>query len=258
MPSATTSRSFRVRRPASRSWRWIATCSGRRTTRASSGSLRSSIHTKEDFAWPRVELRGAEVVDLFGKTPDALLAISPKCNRWPVGAMDLRHHNDAFFRPFLQELLKADLAGSPHATKCGQMDFRWIPKARLARGHFDDAGQVWTYRITNPDECAVAANAQSAEDYAAMVAASGYLELMQLSVLFRHEATEPDRSQTVRFDDPVLYADAMPSAATDVKSENIFMKGTISSSANREPRKILAHVRARTQPIKRARPFSYQ
>ena len=43
------------------------------------------------------------------------------------------------------------------------------------------------------------------------VASSGYMEMVQLSVLFRHESTEPDRSETVHFDNPLLYADPVSS-----------------------------------------------
>lgn len=53
------------------------------------------------------------------------------------------------------------------------MDFRWTPPARLRRGDVEPVdGQ--TYIITNPDECAEAANAQSEKDYADLLAQSGY------------------------------------------------------------------------------------
>ncbi len=54
------------------------------------------------------------------------------------------------------------------------------------------------YRITNAEECAKAANAIADQNYVDLLYSSGYLNLVHLVAALRNEATDPDRSQTVR------------------------------------------------------------
>lgn len=179
--------------------------------------------------------------------------ISPKCSRYPVGALDLRYHNDLYFEQFLNGLFKSEYLGWPqHPTKLGGMNLRWIPPAKLEETTFGN------FKITNPQECADAANAQAEKDYADLLSMSGHTELLQLAVLFRHESIPPDTSQTVRGHKPFLLREPQASSTVTVKSEPIQMSGVISSSARREPQRCTAWLEIWTQPIKRARPVQYQ
>jgi hypothetical protein len=213
-------------------------------------ALARTVYAKEHFAWP-VLLTPHEVVNT-GPLGLGGPAISPRCNRWPVGAMDLRYHDNAFFGPFLNELVRSEVFGWPHPSKRAGMDFRWMPPATLELAEFGN------YRITNPEECAAAANAQSQKDYIELLAISGYTELLQLSALLHNEATEPAVSQTVRARSPSLYRDPQQSQAVTVESDNIFMTGVISAQASREPQRCRSTVVLSTQPIKRARPLAYE
>ena len=73
----------------------------------------------------------------------------------PVGAIDLRYHDDTYFNDFISQLGRNEALGRTGPTKFGSMDLRWIPPAVLELSDFGN------YKITNPDECADAANAQT-------------------------------------------------------------------------------------------------
>ena len=126
--------------------------------------------------WPE------DVIDLGVLPP----VIAPTCAKFPVGALDLCTHTDAYF---LQQFQAAVAAGAdpyygPAAT--GGMNIRWIPPAKLEKilppppsplpETVPTPRPEIRYRITNPAECAAAANAQSEVDYANLLLSSGYLE----------------------------------------------------------------------------------
>lgn len=193
-------------------------------------------------------------VDHTGVFPGTgTLSISPQCSRWPVGALDLRYHTDEYFDAFLKNLWKSEFLGWPHETKYGGFNFRWIPPAKLEPAEFGN------YRIANPEECAAAANAQSEQDYAELLSLSGYAELLQLTMLLRNEATEPDKSQTVRPGKVNLLRNPQPSETVTVESKPVRFTGeVIRAKARREPQECSARVRIRTQALNRALPVKYQ
>ncbi len=79
------------------------------------------------------------------------------------------------------------------------LNVRWTPPAILERYEDQDSIEAprTRYRITNPEECAAAANAQAKADHADLLYSSGYLNLVHLAATLRQEATDPDHSQTV-------------------------------------------------------------
>jgi hypothetical protein len=217
--------------------------------------LARTIYEPKDFS---VLLYPAEVIhDFFSHEP---IAISPSCSRFPVGALDLRYHDNLFFETFLAQLIKAEYYGWERTTRKACMDFRWLPPAKLELIvlHEPLVGEVHKFRITNPDECAAAANAQSELDYAELLSVSGYAQLLQLATLFRNESTDPDRSQTVRVFTPDLVRRSQPSKTVTVESEPVPLTGKITASARREPQKCTASVNIWTQPIERVLPIEYQ
>ncbi|TIX07242.1 MAG: hypothetical protein E5V57_02305 [Mesorhizobium sp.] len=179
--------------------------------------------------------------------------MSKSCSRFPVGALDLRAHDNSFFGPFLDSLFVADVRNQPHPTKHGGMEFRWVPPANLVEGPFDG-----TWVITNPDECAEAANAASEQDFADLLSMSGYTELVRLAALFRNEAMEPSVSQTVHVWPAALMRQAEPEVTVTVESRDIPMTGIITAQATREPQQCLGLVHARTQPPSRLYQPSYK
>jgi hypothetical protein len=218
-------------------------------------SLARTIYKASDFSWTLAPYE----VEITYTTPEGGIfpeagapVVSPKCSRFPVGALDLRYHDNNFFDQFLTDLWKAEFYGWPFSPKRAGLNLRWTPPAKLVR---DGLGN---YQITNPDECAAAANLQSEQDYAELLSLSGYTQLLQLAALLRHESTAPDRSQTVYARKPALYRDPQPSSNVTVQSESILFTGVISSPATREPQLCRARVEITTQPIKRARPIEYQ
>ena len=215
--------------------------------------LARTIYKPSDFAWP-VLINPHEVVH-SGPLIGGSVTIGPTCNRWPVGAMDLRYHDDKFFGDFLTELIRNEFLGrSNFTTKRGLMNFRWIPPATL-----EPAAEEGKYQITNPEECAEAANAQAEKDYADLLATSGYLELLQLAMLFRNEATEPSKSQTVTVAESTFYRNPLPSSTVTVKSNPVrFTNEIITATARRESQVCANWVTIATQPIKRARPVQYR
>jgi len=220
--------------------------------------LARTIYTAADF---NVLLDVNDVIRIDSHAPFVpdLLIMSPKCNRFPVGALDLRYHDNAFFSAFFAQLFKAEAYGWERTTKKGGMDFRWLPPATLefVKKTPTDPLQGDQYRITNPDQCAAAANAQSELDYADLLAVSGYTQLLQLAVLYRNEATDPNRSQTVQIKTPDLQRKLQPSVSVTIESEPVPLTGKITASARREPQAIVASVNVWTQPIKRTRPIEY-
>ena len=212
--------------------------------------LGRTVYRREDFAFP-VLIAPHDVI-LSGSSLNPVATISPRCNRFPVGAIDLRYHDKHFFRDFFDGLALADTKGLPHPTKFGGMDFRWLPPAKLAPSFHGN------YAIENPEECAAAANAQAEKDYIDLLATSGYLELVRVTALLRNESTEPDRSQTITAASPTLYRTPRPATDVTIQSEPIFATGVITSPARREPQNCISVVRAGTQPIKRARPLTYR
>jgi hypothetical protein len=186
--------------------------------------------------------------------PDFKPKLSPTCSFWPVGAIDLRYHDDTYFNQFLPQLTLREALGQGGPTKFGTLDFRWIPPAVL-----ESAGDRY-YRIANPEQCAAAANAQSEQDYADLLSISGYPELLRLAILFRNEATEPSISQTVQAQTPLLYRNPEPISPVTVESNPIpYSSGnTIKTQAGREPQDCMCKVEVWTQPIGRASPVKYR
>ena len=117
-----------------------------------------------------------------------------------IGALDLCNHTDAYF----PDVWAPATIAQPGPTRRGGLDFRWVPPAKLIRVAdalgivHDDGSPVRRYKITNAQECADAANTQSAADYADLLIASGYMTLTHLASQLRHATTQPIVSDTVR------------------------------------------------------------
>jgi hypothetical protein len=205
-----------------------------------------------------------EVIDLsiFGQPP----RLAPDNTRFSVGALDLRFHNDVYFTPgFSASTIQ--LPG-PQYAKQGLLDVRWQPPAKLEA--YDEPVPVlgWEpanqppptrrrYRITNPEECAKAANAQAEKNFSDLLFSSGYLNLVHLLAALRHEATDPDRSQTVR-SEAWLRRKSGASTAVTVESEPILLTGVISANADSQPQEYKATTWFTTQPLGRDRKLSYR
>lgn len=201
-----------------------------------------------------------EVIDFGGGIPPFL---SPIYARFPVGALDLCAHTDSFF---VQQRHKAIAAGvDPYLGPAviGNMNMRWIPPAKLERyesiiPHGASGYTTETrYRITNLQECAAAANAQSEVDYATLLVSSGYLSLVQMTTLVRHLATEPARSETVK-GDVITLRDPQPATDVTVKSDDIVFTGVIQYNARREPARCRAIAPISTQPLREDRMLPYR
>jgi hypothetical protein len=205
-----------------------------------------------------------EVTDLsfFGIPP----FLKSGSTRFTVGAMDLRVYNDTYFTPgFSAGLIQ--LPGDQYA-KQGLLNVRWIPPAKLESYQEPIARLGWEppnqppptqtrYRITNAEECAVAANAQAELDYADLLYSSGYLNLVHLIAVLRNEATDPSTSQTVRAD-AWLQRKPGTAVAVTVDSEPILMTGIVSSPAQQEAQEYKAAVFFTTQPLGRDRKLNYK
>ncbi|HEY6223925.1 MAG TPA: hypothetical protein VIW26_09075 [Gemmatimonadales bacterium] len=218
--------------------------------------LARTIYTPASFG---VRLDVGEVIhNPFDQTP---LGLAPECSRFPVGALDLRYHDNVFFADFFAKLFRAEVYGWQRTTKKANMDFRWLPPAKLAKAFNPFNGELDGYVITNRDECAAAANAQSEFDYAELLSVSGYVQLMQLATLFRNEQTDPDRSQTVQYQPPDLEQHPFSAGTVTVTRDFGALIGTtgrtISSPARREMRTCSATVTISTQPTERALPIEY-
>lgn len=227
-------------------------------------NLARTIYTADHFA--RVMLGQDDVIPtatvntVFGPIA-ADFAVAPSCSAWPVGAMDLRYNDDLFFEPLVHGLARIPSLYDTHPpqSKKGGMNLRWIPPAVLKQ-EFPPEPVVGPpgWRITNPEECAQAANAQSEEDYAVLLSVSGYAELLQLATLFRHEATEPDRSQTVRPKPVRSYRKPLPSERITVTTEIFPGWPPVTSEARQEPQQCVSTVSILTQPPNRPRPVGYK
>lgn len=192
--------------------------------------------------------------------------LKPGSTRFSVGAMDLRVYNNSYFTPGFSAG-PIQLPGDQYA-KQGLLNVRWIPPAKLESYQEPIASLGWEppnqpaathtrYRITNPEECATAANAQAELDYADLLYSSGYLNLVHLVAVLRNEATDPSTSQTVRADALLQRKPGTPVAVT-VKSEPILMTGVISSPAQQEPQEYKATISLTTQPLGRDRKLNYK
>lgn len=178
--------------------------------------------------------------------------IAASCTRWTVGALDVLAHNKTFFSPHLTKLQSEIMVGDPTETRFAGLDFAWKPPAILV----DD--NEYGYLITNPQECADAANAQAETAYAALLAASGYAELLRLSALFKHEASEPLQSQTVEHAEPLMMLQRMGEGAVEVQSNFLLGLTPVKANGRHETRTCSASLRIRTQPIQRAVPVRYR
>jgi hypothetical protein len=205
-----------------------------------------------------------EVIDLSAVGIPPFL--KPGSTRFSVGAMDLRVYNDTYFTPGFRAG-SIQLPGDQYA-KQGLLNVRWIPPAKLESYQEPIASLGWEppnqpapthtrYRITNPEECATAANVQAELDYADLLYSSGYLNLVHLVAVLRNEATDPSSSQTVRAD-ALLQRKPGTAVPVTVESEPILMTGVISSPAQQEPQEYKATVFLTTQPLGRDRKLNYK
>ncbi|MDC8756908.1 hypothetical protein [Janthinobacterium fluminis] len=215
------------------------------------------IYRPEDFQ--TISAGDVNYVKLFDQWIP--LGIKPSCAAWPIGALDLRYHDNAFFYAFLSELSVAEVRGWPHETKKAGVEFRWIPPAQLAPAQEFD-GQPGlppsTFTILNPADCAAAANAQSEKDYADLLVTSGYLQLLRIAALVRNEATEPLVSQTVSLRRLSTYRDPQASEEIEVSSGGSGWVQVTKSPARHEPQRFAARAQVSTQPLKRPFPVQYE
>ncbi len=231
--------------------------------------LARTIYTAADFSdgalgsvpWG---FEPGEVVDLsiLGQPP----RLAEGGTRFPVGALDLRLHNDSYFTPGFSAG-RIQHSGWQYA-KQGLLNVRWTPPARLEAYDVPVPSLGWEpanqpprtqrrYRITNPDECAAAANAQAEQDFSDLLFSSGYLNLVHLLATLRHEATDPDRSQTVTTD---AWLRRKPGAETAVlvESRPILLTGVVSAAAERQAQEYKATTWFTTQPLSRERKLNYR
>ncbi|MDM0015297.1 hypothetical protein QTH87_22835 [Variovorax sp. J22P168] len=168
-----------------------------------------------------------------------------------VGALDPLTHNDDFIRK------ERAAPAQERPTRAGCMDYGWSPPAVLETIPLEQGGLHYNrYRILNPQQCADAANEQAAKDYADLLVLSGYVQLMHLSTLCRHQATEPDRSETVAASRPPLltYTDAVDKKKT-VESRWILGLSHVQAKALERTRECWASVRFKTQSLRRGAPL---
>jgi hypothetical protein len=163
---------------------------------------------------------------------------------FPVGALDLCHHTDSFF----WQAYNAAVKPFYYPTKFATFDFKWRSPARLV---------FPTPEIANPVECADAANAQAEQDYADLLAASGYLHLLHLAATLRHHYTPPDRSESVS-GSVVLRRKPQDPVQTEATSPVIWLAGQIRKPAVRRPQKFSGLVKVNTQPLNRPRTLNYR
>ena len=206
-----------------------------------------------------------EVVDLqaFGFAP----RLAEGCTRFPVGAFDTCAHDDAYFTAgFSAGLIQ--FPGAQYA-KQGVFNARWMPPATLESyeeqvtplGNWEPANQPpptrRRYRITNPEECAQAANAQSERDFVDLLYGSGYLNLVHLLATLRNEAADPDHSQTVR-STTWFRRRPGPLSTVVVESVPILMTGVITAQAQTQSQDFEATTSMTTQPLGRDRALHYR
>lgn len=205
-----------------------------------------------------------EVTDLsfLGISP----YLTPGSTRFPVGAVDLRSHDNAYFTPGFSA--SSIQHAGPQYAKQGILNLRWMPPAKLEAYDVPVQPLGWEppnqppkterrYRITNPDECAKAANAQAEQDYVDLLYSSGYFNIVHLIATLQNEATDPDKSQTVRSD---AWQQRKPGTLvpTTVVSEAILFTGVISSPAEQQAQEYKATTWFTTQPLDRDRKLHYR
>ena len=215
-------------------------------------TLARTIYRPEDF---QLVLMSSEVQQSFLGKP------AVRTTRWPVGALDVLQHDDVYIGAQLAVARQGQPPGFQAATlRAGCMDYAWSPPARLTPVVWEQGGLVTTqWRIDNPQECADAANAQAEKDYADLLVLSGYVQLMHLATLCRHEATEPDRSQTVSIPrQPLLIYSNQTDKNVRVESHWMMGGAHVSANAVQRSRGCWASVRFKTQPIKRAKQLLYR
>jgi hypothetical protein len=220
-------------------------------------ALARTIYTEADFSSPIDDFYVFDLPGLLGPV------LRPDYTR-VVGAMDLRNHNNAFFHDVPKAAGWSGIPLPGPTFRRGNLDFRWQPPARLVRRPLPalgvvhaDGSPVLQYSITNPKECADAANQQSEQDYADLLVSSGYMTLVQLAAQLGHAATQPDHSETVRGDVMSL---RHPQSETEVTVHTgpILLTGDIEAQGRRQPQKVRAFVSCTTQPVPRVRPLHYR
>lgn len=206
----------------------------------------------------------AEVIDLsiFGKPP----RLAEGSTRFAVGALDLLGHDDAFFTPTFSA--SSIQHPGPQNARQGLLDVRWIPPATLDAYQVPKLQLGWEpanqpaptelrYRITNPQACAQAANAQAEVAHVDLLYSSGYFNLIHLIATLRNEATDPDRSQTVR-SEAWLRRKAGASTSVTVESLPILFTGVITAQAQRQSQQYKATAWFTTQPLGRETKLNYR
>jgi hypothetical protein len=208
-----------------------------------------------------------EVDDPIFGTP----RINEQCYRYSVGAMDLREHTNEYWDDLERQILAQQNVGGIVWTKpwntpplgrlpdrIGPLWARWTPPARLERATELGTGRV-IYKITNVDECIAASNAQAEQDYLDLLYASGYLNLTHLVATLRHNATEPDRSETVTARVYVSHSQG-EKTTVPVRTKAPFLSGVGEITGSGELRTQTTHlgVDATTQPLGRQRALEYR
>jgi hypothetical protein len=217
-------------------------------------ALARTIFTESDFMSPIDDFYVSE--PLPGLTPPSL-----KPDYYlVVGAIDLCSHNDAFF----SDVAKGGGVAFPGPSRRGSLDFRWRPPAKLARRALSsglvhmDGSPIIQYDITNPKECADAANQQAEQDYSDLLLSSGYLTLVQLEAQMRHTATQPNPSETVRGD---VLLQRLPQTGSEVTVHSdggpflFTATDDIEAQAWRQAQKVRAFASCTTQAIPRTAPL---
>ncbi|WP_203909212.1 hypothetical protein [Rhizocola hellebori] len=190
--------------------------------------------------------------------------VGKNCFRFTVGAMDLRSHtNDVWDAMIEAAKLASPMPPRPWTAgplaqmpdRAGPMWMRWTPPARLERAQEPLTNRT-IYEITNKDECIAAANAQAERDYTDVLFGSGYFNLVHLVATLRHNATEPNRSETVT---GRTYLSHLKSGSSKVTvTGKVVLSEIIAAQAERRTQITKAGVDVTTQPPGRQRPLEYR
>ncbi len=216
-------------------------------THYTADDFRRAAITPAEIDW--VPAADSDVVPFPHEVP----VLKKTCSQFPVGAQDLRYHDNVFYGDFVNELFQAEFVGRPAATKKGGMDLRWIPpNADLIAGAFGN------FAIGNPEECAAAANAQAERDYAELLSSSGYTQLVHLAAVLRNEMSEPTSSETVDVTARSILRDAGLQQDSRITSNWKLAGRPITAKVLLEPQDVRAELTLTTQPPNRARPFHYE
>ncbi|MFB9236286.1 hypothetical protein ACFFWC_12120 [Plantactinospora siamensis] len=222
--------------------------------------LGRTVHVDGNFT----PLRASEVIDpIFGPP-----RVGPLCYRWSAGAMDLRAHTNDYWDALEAEarVIFQSLGITPGwltntyplnqlPDRLGPMWARWTAPAVLGRAT-EPVTDEPIYPILNIDECIAAANAQAEQDYLDLLFSSGYLNLAHLVALLRHNATEPDRSETVT--GRVFVSHASATHAPVSVTVRPLLSEPIEATGDRESRVTRLGVDVVTQPLERERPLPYR